>query len=316
MVYFAIVLGVLVGVSGFVVDGGRLWNQRRSLVVATDAAALAGAWNGGVGLDPCTKAYEYLALNAAVVTASNCVQTPSGRAGVIEVSAERVVEYTFGSLMGVDSGTARASTAAIWTPQPFPGGRPFAVCEQANPELVAWLLDPDSSTLTVRLYMASENSVAICSADGAAPGNWGIIDFDGGSNSTGEVNDLIINGYAEGIYTSASTDSCLVVPDGCYDGSPGSISNSILPGIQNLRDSGEVVPIILYRSAESNGSNLMFRFSKVAQARLTDYKVVGNNDGRYIELEFQPGLLQEGDPPDETTICGATAADCVVPYVP
>ncbi len=314
--YFALIMAVLLGVSGFVVDGGRLWNQRRALVVATDAAALAGSWDGAYGLDPCTEALAYLHVNAPTISNPNCVQTPSGRAGVVEVSGERDVGYTFGSLLGIDSGTARASTAAIWTPEPLIGARPFAICEQAAPELVDWLADPDSDTLTITLYMASVHSVAICSADGLAPGNWGIIDFDGGNNSTGEINDWLENGYTPGIYTSDATGSCLVVPSGCYPGSPGAISNNIKPGLDPLFDSGQYVPIALYRSAESNGSNLLFRFSKVASGRVTDYRVTGNNQTRFIKVEFEPGLLRDGEPPDDTEICGEVAADCNVPYVP
>lgn len=315
--YFALIMAVLLGVSGFVVDGGRLWNQRRALVVATDAAVLAGAWDGALGLDPCTKALEYVYLNTSTVSNPSCIQSPSGRAGVVEVSAERDVGYTFASLLGIDGGTARGSTAAIWTPEPLPGARPFVICEDASAELKTWLANPVSS-FTMRLYMASDHSVAICSADGSAPGNWGVIDFDGGNNSTGEINEWLANGYSAGIYTSESTESCFVVPSGCYPGSPGSISNSFTPGIQALYNSGsgEYVPTIFYRSAESQGSNLLFRFTKVALARLTDYQVNGKNEKRFVEFEFQPGLLRDGEPPDETEICGETAADCNIPYVP
>ncbi len=313
--YFAVIMAVLLGVSGFVVDGGRLWNQRRALVVATDSAALAGSWDGAYGLEPCTKALEYLHANASTVSNPDCVQIPSGRAGVVEVSAERDVGYTFGSLLGIDGGTALASTAAIWTPEPLPGARPFAVCETAVDGLAEWLDGDAEGTMTVTLYMAAEHSVAECSANGLAPGNWGIIDFDGGNNSTGEINEWLANGYSPGIYTSESTESCSVVPSGCYPGSPGSISNSIKPGM-DLIHGGEAVPVILYSKAESNGSNLMFRFTKVAMARLTDFKVNGKNEDRYITLEFQAGLLRDGEPPDDTEICGERAADCNVPYVP
>jgi hypothetical protein len=316
--YFALIMAVLLGVSGFVVDGGRLWNQRRALVVATDAAALAGSWDGAYGYDPCTKALEYLFINAAIVSNPNCSQTPSGRAGVVEVSAERDVGYTFASLLGIDSGMARASTAAIWTPEPLIGARPFAVCERATPDLLNWLNDTDPVELriTIRLLMAADHAVAECSANGLAPGNWGIIDFDGGNNSTGEINEWLANGYSDGIYTSDATGSCLVIPSGCYLGSPGAISTNIRPGLSDLFDLNQYVPIALYRSAESNGANLLFRFSKVISGRVTDYRVTGSNESRYIEVEFEHGLLRDGEPPEETEICGETAADCTVPYVP
>lgn len=308
--YFAFLMAALVGVSGFVVDGGRLWSQRRLLVAATDAAALAGAAAASEQADACAEAYSYLLINATSVSDQTCLPIRSGRAGIIEVSASQDVDYLFASVLGLNSGTAKATSTAVWNDRPLPGARPFVICEDAAPELVDWLLNPDGDSFTMRLYVASDHSVAECSADGAAPGNWGTVDFDGGSNGASQLRDWVEFGYEEGVYTSASTASCSVDPFGCYDGDPGSISGSLNTALSIFEDLTEPVPIILYSLAESGGSNLMFRFSKVALGTLTDYKVNGQNKTRFLEFTFEPELLQDGDPPDFTSICGNTIAEC------
>lgn len=308
--YFAVLMAALVGVSGFVVDGGRLWSQRRVLVAATDAAALAGAAAASELTTACAEANTYLLANATAVSSSTCVPKRVGRAGLIEVSATQDIDYLFASVLGVDEGVARASSAASWFDRPLPRARPFVICEKAAPELIAWLNAPDASSFTMRLYISSDHAVAQCSADGSAPGNWGTVNFDGGSNSLDRLRDLVEFGYEEGVYTSSSNLSCDVEPFGCYPGDPGTISGSLNHVMDAFDNLTEPVPIILYSSAESNGANLMFRFSKVALGSLSGYKLTGASQNRYLEFTFEPELLQDGDPPDFTSICGNTIAEC------
>ncbi len=308
--YLAVLMAALVGISGFVIDGGRLWTQRRLLVVATDAAALAGASAAANQQDACAEAYSYLLANAVSVAAQTCTPVAGGEGGVIEVSAAQEVDYVFASVLGIQSATAMATSTATWAEQAVYGARPIAICEQATPDLVAWLQNPDSSSFTIRIFPDSAHSVANCTAGGAAPGNWGAVDFDGGSNPTGDLNDWLANGYNGGIYTSASTASCSVDPSGCYEGDPGAIAPSLNSGLSALQDLSEAVPVVFYSSAEGNGANLMFRLSKVARAYLTDYRSSGSQASRYLEFTFEPGLVQDGDPPSSTSICGNSLAEC------
>ncbi len=308
--YFAFLMAALVGVSGFVVDGGRLWSQRRVLVAATDAAALAGAAAASELSTACDEAYSYLLANATAVASQTCTPKRVGRAGIIEVSATQEVDYLFASVLGLDQGVAKSTSAASWFDRPLPKARPFVICEKASPELIAWLNSPDSDSFTLRLYVSSDHAVAQCSADGSAPGNWGTVNFDDGSNSLDKMRDWVEFGYEEGVYTSSAQVTCEAEPFGCYPGDPGSISPSLNTVMDAFDDLGEPVPIILYSSAESSGSNLQFRFSKVALGSLSGYKLNGANSQRYLEFTFEPELLQDGDPPDFTSICGNTIAEC------
>ncbi len=308
--YFAFLMAALVGVGGFAIDGGRLWSQRRLLVSATDAAALAGAAAASELSTACTEAYNYLLANATAVASQTCTPKRVHRAGIIEVSATQEVDYLFASVLGLDQGIARSTSAASWFDRPLPEARPFVICEKATPDLITWLNSPDSDSFTMRLYISSEHAVAQCSADGSAPGNWGTVNFDNGSNSLDKMRDWVENGWSEGVYTSSSNLSCVVEPFGCYPGDPGNISPSLSTVMEAFEGLTEPVPIILYSSAESGGSNLQFRFSKVALGTLSGYKLNGANAQRYLEFTFEPELLQDGDPPDFTAICGNTIAEC------
>ena len=110
----------MVAIFGFTalsVDLGNAWQNRRQLVTATDAAALAAAQeyavlgNGCGGIDDL-----YVSKNhsSAVVTAC----TPSSGAssgatsGHVLVTAESTVTYAFAPVIGVDSKTMASTTVA------------------------------------------------------------------------------------------------------------------------------------------------------------------------------------------------------------
>ncbi len=309
-VFLALSLVMLGAFAALGVDAGQFWTTRRSLVTATDAAALAGANAVVDGQDGCSAAYSYLQLNYENLDAYTCTQTSSGGSdGVIQVTATDDVAFAFAPIIGISSRPAESSTSASFGVELESGLRPFAFCEQATTDLQQWLVNPTVKQ-TIRFSFTSDTNVAACSANGAAPGNWGFVDFNGGSNNTPEIVDWILNSYPEGVMTTSAITSCSVEPVGCYEGSPGALSGAHKSALTTLKNSGALFSVALFSHAEGNGANLQMKLTKIVSAKLTDFKVTGKNSGRYIEVELQPGIIQDGDPEPSVKICSVDGANC------
>jgi Flp pilus assembly protein TadG len=115
----AIMLTVLLGSAGMVVDGGLMFETRRFLQNGTDGAALAGAWEytaSGFTDTSRIKAEEYASRNGLGTDPSDIISVSFSTVGVnpaITVTASRRVDFMFARALGINDTVVEASATAI-----------------------------------------------------------------------------------------------------------------------------------------------------------------------------------------------------------
>jgi hypothetical protein len=269
----AIMLVPLVIGLAIVVDSGRVWAERAALQnsVEVTAASAASTWIRTNTVCP-SSVLAYLTTDDATPTTHSCVTTGSSRAGTITVSASDASPLFFSSLFGRSSSNINASTTVeIGSAGSLVGVWPVGLCER-HPSIVAWR---DSGfSLTTDYTITARTGPQNCG--GGAGGNWGMLDFNGGSNPTSEVIEWVQNGYSEAL------DVGDIVP-----GNPGALSNSAR--IDTMI--GKRVLIALYDQATGSGSNANFRISGFARALLVGARLTGAAASRSLTVRFETGII-------------------------
>jgi len=275
----AIIVGVcatvLFGASAIVIDAGDIWQERRQLVSATDAAALAAAQDEAFGVDGCaTRAGAYLEDNSPGSSMTDCTTTGTSSAGSITIDAEIVVTHSIAQILGRSDTTVTGASTAKWgMPTGLSGLRPFALCAE-SPGMQAWQASGHSTTQVFRI-MYTKDQPDNCG--GPAPGNWGLIDFDGGSNSNNDTKEWVEFGYP-GVVTAP----------GWYYGDPGAFSNS-LPMSTIV---GEIIQLPVFDSFNGQGgANAQFYIVGFVSVYVAGYKSNGSQSSRYIDLQFQTSIV-------------------------
>jgi hypothetical protein len=283
------------------------------MVTATDAASLAAARvlaTGGDEVTACNEASAYLTTNAPGHESFAC--DPYSKPGVVEVSSSQTVSFGFATVFGMSSGTAQSSTASEYIPGVDIGIRPIMLCDKSDPAFDTWLNTRDTEmTLTLKLQNAV--NPAPCDPTGHAPGNWGTVDLDGGSNPLGDLARWIEFGYTGSVVTSTLSDSCVTAPvpeaEACYNGDPGNIAPSLEPAMSALKNSNEKINIPVFELAEEQGGNLVVRLKLLIIGELKDFKLKGSPKSKFVKFQLYPDdVITEVDP--SVRICGAVAAEC------
>ncbi|MBI4372301.1 MAG: hypothetical protein HY585_01070 [Candidatus Omnitrophica bacterium] len=113
--------------------------------------------------------------------------------------------------------------------------------------------------------------------DSAAPGNFGFLDLDGGSNGTPDLRDWIEEGY----------DSEFIIPPGGsleIPGNPGIHGASLLNSFQTIIDQVRFIPIHDHVSGSGNGA--IYNVVAILAVRVRDVRLTGSQSNRYINLEI------------------------------
>ncbi|MDQ3486040.1 MAG: Tad domain-containing protein [Actinomycetota bacterium] len=264
---------VLVSLLAFVTDFGHAYTNKQRMQVGVDAAALAVAQKIALeapGTSTCAAmtameaemrpvAEAYLADNAPESTMDEFSVSCASQGLVVEVSATQDSPVFFGQVMGVDDiDLAQAAKSVVGPAGSVIGLRPFAICQADADKLKA---APD----TVHT-ISFDNADLGC---GYAPGNWGVLDFDGGSNPTGEVAEWIQNGYSGSISAA---------PPNFIPGNPGAPN----PGaLDSEMDSilGEEIIVPVFDRLTGTGANSQFRIVGFIGIETCGWKF-NNRDGR------------------------------------
>lgn len=214
-VIVAILSVVLLGMAAFAVDFGNAYAVKRQLSVAADAAALDAAravaqaqsggqliLGGGKGCGTWTATERTAARNAATTAANatNSANDLSGESTVdsvtvtcvgasrveVKVDNSRVLQSFFGGIFGASQYQPTRSATATVVPRLAIGGlRPYAACNK--------VVDQARATPGTTFVMDLDNELGVCNS--TAPGQWGVVDFDGGSNPLGDIQEWTENGY-------------------------------------------------------------------------------------------------------------------------
>lgn len=297
----ALSLVVLMGAAALAVDLGYVWSQRRNMVTATDAAALAAARDYTFDETGCPDtAVDYLDLNHATAQLTDCSATGTSQFGYVTVDAFTDVDYFFARVLGHDDGMVLSSTSVKWgIPYAVSGLRPFGLCgalpDGETPtgwlaELFAWLADP-SEPEVIRIPYGKDDNPEACNDDDNVPGNWGLIDFDGGANSNNDTKDWVEFGYDGLVNAGTIGENCVTEAWACYEGDPGAFSNSLSSEMNSLIPDEEFA-IPLFDFVQGNGANTKFHLIAFAKVKLVDFKANGPAAKRWIEFEFLPGLIE------------------------
>lgn len=257
-----------------VVDVARVWTDRVTLQNGVEAAAVAVASSWTSGLQECRASdLTLVSRNGATPQSVNCSVTGTSGRGVVRVSASGDVNLMFASLIGRNSAGINASTGVLVGPASSAFGlRPFALCDN-HPAVLAWLGSNFTSTTTETVTFESNGTAC----GGPAPGNWGVLDFNGGSNSTSETERWVSNGFDDEVTVGD------VIP-----GNPGAPSSSLkVSGIVGKR---VVVP--LFGSVTLQGSHAMYTITGFAEVYVVGITLNGPSNKRAIMLRFERGSMR------------------------
>jgi len=272
----AIALIPLVFGVAIVVDSGRVWAERAALQNAVEVAAASAAttWIRNGAICP-TSVMSYLTVDDATPTQSSCTSSGIATDGSITVNASDDTLLFFASLLGRSSASINASTTVrTGSTGSLIGVWPVALCEM-HPSLLEWKASGFSLTNNYTITLQSGPS----SCGGNVGGNWGVLDFNGGANSTSETIGWVQNGYAEALEVGD-----IVV------GSPGGLTSSI--GIDSMR--GKPILIALFDQALASGSNANYRISGFVSATLISTRLTGAAASRALTVQFKTEIVDRG----------------------
>lgn len=269
----------MLGVLAIVTDFGMAYVNKQGLQNGADAAALAVAQEIALQAPanqdcPAIKATMSTSMRevadayfAANAPAGGALE--SGTAGfeitcdkprpedpealIVRVTAAQESPVFFGGALGVSDTIAlqQAAKSIVSPAKSVIGLRPFAVC-QANADKLA-------AAPGINLVISFDNADLGC---GYAPGNWGVLDFDGGSNPTGEVADWIQNGYSGSISVS---------PPIYVSGDPGAPNPGALDSAMNsILDKEIVIPV--FDQITGNGNGSQFRITGFVGVKVCGWK--------------------------------------------
>jgi Flp pilus assembly protein TadG len=289
----------LVGILAFVTDFGLAYVNQRGLQNGVDAAALAVAEEvaqashtldcaaTAAAYDTATMrdlAAEYFDGNAHpdgdLLPSSTGFDVTCETVGgvsrvVVTVKSGQESPAIFGG--GVVP-VSKSAKAIVGPPGTVVGLRPFAICEDSVDDIVHAV---PGTTFIQEL----DNADFGC---GSGAGNWGLLDFNGGSNPTGEMKDWIKNGFNGPI----SLETPLPI-----FGDPGFNVNAAIDEMNYMMALSDIV-LPVYRSMSGNGNNT--KFEVIGFVSVTPCRYAINNKSGPDEAEVNDGCGPlPTSPPDD-----------------
>ena len=176
---------------------------------------------------------------------------------IVNVTTRQNSPTFFGGILGHNGIVVVQQAQAVVAPaKTVVGLRPFGVCTGGAQSIIA---NP-----TINHTVDLNNTDLGC---GGASGNWGLLDFNGGANSTGEFADWIVNGY-NGPITSAPP---VLIPGNPGAPGPGALETEM----SSILDEEITIPV--YDLLSGSGNNAQFRVVGFLSAKICAWKF--NNKG-------------------------------------
>lgn len=271
----AIALVPITAVTAVGVDAGRVFVERQRVQTAAEAAALASAaeWyrTGSACAAPPQSSIE---ANSGAESTSTCSTTGTRFGGVVTVTVSKGVGAVFASVIG-HSSTDVTSTASvrIGPAASASGLRPTAMCDD-SPALAAWRSSGFSATQQFTVGLSGE-----CAG---VPGNWGVLDFDGGSNRTIDLQQWIDQGW----------NGTVTVGQEVF-GDPGIPS----PALHMDKAIGKTFTVPVYDRVRYEGSNAVFRVSSFVTITVISATLNGSASSRNVVVRFATATVNGGISP-------------------
>ncbi len=261
----ALAMVPIIAITAVGVDGGRVFVENQRIKTASEAGAMAAAADWVRSGTACgVSAPYYVAANADSSASSHCSAAGSRYEGVTTVDASKIVSAVFGSVIGHESTTVESSASVRVLPVGRVSGlRPTALC-QDSPALVAWRA---SGFSTSQIFSVNFNDSC-----GGLPGNWGVLDFDGGSNRTIDLQEWINSGYPG--FVSVGQE---------ISGDPGIPS----PALHMDSVVGRSITVPVYDTARLQGSIAIFRVSSFVRMDVISVSLSGAASARNVAVRFR-----------------------------
>ena len=255
----------------------------------------------------------------------NPVPSSLGKAGYITVDARRAVELKFGGVLGLGAQSAFSSTSVQYGYPTGAGGlRPIGICID-NPHIQEWLvykallsdgdLTNDSAAelaynlhegtldhpsydtqfpgagVVHRIYFNTDNAQD-CGGSAAA-GNWGWMDFNGGSNTNTDTREWLRNGYPGDVAVHVPVPACDThdPDDGCLNGTTGDKGNAMNTELAHLTNNEIHFYIPIFEYGLDVGNTVVFTIKAFVGAIMRGYQHGANG---YFDIEFYDAILQGG----------------------
>jgi Flp pilus assembly protein TadG len=286
----------------------------------------------------------------------NPAPTANGKAGYLTVDARRAVPLKFGAVLGLGAQSAFSSTSVAYGyPTGAAGLRPIGICIE-NGHIQEWLtlkqilsdVDPGNDAVAQaaynalkgtqppsvdpnphpnynatfpaagvvhRVYFEKDNG-GNCGPLGEAAGNWGWMDFNGGSNTNADTRDWLQFGYAGGVGIHVPVPWCTDhdPPDGCLNGQTGDKGNAMDSELGYLTTNQIKFYVPIFDTAVANGNNVAFTIRAFVGVILRGYS--HGNDG-YFDVEFYDAIFTGGCCSDTGVPTGALATKiCAIDHDP
>ena len=253
-----------------VVDTGRVWVARVTLQNGVEAAAAATARTWVAGGPVCSSSdLQTASKDGAVPSSLSCTPTGTSLRGSVTVAAAGDIPFMFAGLLGRSSGRTSASTGVRIGPAVTMRGLwPLALCVN-HPAVSRWV--GSSLSVSTDEVITFESTSSMC---GNVPGNWAVLDFNGGENSTAETRDWVRNGW----------DGTVSVGD-LVPGNTGVPSTSA--DIASM--TGREVSMVLFDTATGTGSNARFHVVGFARGLLVAVVQNGPSARRSLTVRFVRG---------------------------
>jgi Flp pilus assembly protein TadG len=280
---------VLCGMAAMAIDVGYIFCTQARLQNAADAAALAATQK--LVEQRNNKATEQAARTAAVVEAAAIVNANWNAAGWT------VVFGTYQNKQFAARGPEVAATAVqavASRDSAAPGGRlalffaPVAkitqvdVSAKATCVIFGGIRTIRGNLVPFAVYepdiVPAGQTMDLYASDKAAPGNFGLLNFNGGSLGTPELQDWIRYGYDGEITIDPELNYTLITGDTGW-------RSAITPACQSRL--GDILIVCVYDQVTAQGSNATFRIPKFLAVKLTAVNVRGGSGLESISCEVQ-----------------------------
>lgn len=294
-VFVALSMTILIGMLGFAVDIGALYNERRQLSNGADAAVLAIAEDCALGVGSCDPATATVtARNFANANANDGfafiedvsldlnARTVRVEVGTLETDGGRVLTPFFAQVVGWDGSTVHASASALWGyPSSMRGVLPLIISECEFP------LGTAVPTANLILTFHEGNNTEECNAVAGQ-------DMDGDGKLAGGFGWLATNGNCG---SDLSTGSWIFADTGS------SPSNGCsLPDLSGLI--GIPTPLPIFDDITGVGANGQYHISGFGLFVITGYNFGGqykvnppcSGSTRCVAGYFTPGTVHDGEP--------------------
>ena len=294
---------VILAAAALTVDMGNGWRTRRALIPATDAGALAAAQDFVVGTNGCTndRAADYVDFNHAAATMTDCTPNVGSDRGWVSVTAEEQLDTFFASVVGLNQYTVESTSIAAWgPPATVTGLRPIGLCINAIPEISNLITNPPSTPQIIEIDYDFTHPDPCGGGDLA--GNWGIVDFNGGSNPSPDAEDWIEFGYdGQVTFENHTVTSCVSEPH-CYEVDPSNFGANFHDELDHLILNNIYFTLPVINFGEGTGGTAKYHIMGILRVRLLAYQTTGPQTDQFFRLEVFPGLITG-------TCCGSGGND-------